>query len=115
MVEPIHKMDTAAFKKFIIKVGTIISVEEAPGCKIKAYLLRIDFGQIIGSKVSIAQLTNYSKDSLLPKRILAVVNLASRHIGEYTSEVLVLGVPTEDKGTALIVPDMIAVVGSELF
>jgi len=39
----------------------------------------------------------------------------SRRIGKYVSEVLTLWWPTEDGGTALVVPEMKAIVGGRVF
>ena len=47
--------------------------------------------------------------------MLAVINWVPRQVGKHISEVLILGVPTSDRGTALIVPDMPAITGGELF
>jgi hypothetical protein len=44
-----------------------------------------------------------------------VVNLKPRQVGKHISEVLVLGVPTHDRGTALVIPEMEAIVGGRLF
>ena len=115
MSEQEEMIDFSAFQNVDIRVGIIRSVERAEGVRIPAYKLMIDFGHDIGTKKSIAQATNYAGEELLNKQILAVVNLKPRQVGTHLSEVLTLGVPTEDRGTALVVPDMTAVVGGKLF
>jgi tRNA-binding protein len=82
---------------------------------VPAYKLTIDFGTELGTRRSIAQATNYSPQSLLGRQVLAVFNLKPRQVGKHISEVLVLGVPTEDRGTSLIVPEMEATTGGRLF
>jgi len=104
-------IDFSVFQRVDVRVGVITSVEHAEGVRVHAYKLLIDFGPEIGTKKSIAQATNYAKESLLGKQILGVVNLKPRQVGKYISEVLVLGVPTADRGTALVVPDMPAIIG----
>ena len=108
-------IDFSVFEQVDIRVGRITSVEVAEGCRVPAYKLVIEFGPDLGTRRSIAQATNYSLQSLLGRQVLAVVNLEPRQVGKHVSEVLVLGVPTEDKGTALVVPEMEATIGGRLF
>lgn len=103
------------FEKLNIRVGKIIEVEDFPETKNPSYKLKIDFGKEIGIKKSCAQAINYPKEKLLNKQVLCVINFPPKQIANAVSEVLVLGVPTEDKGTALVVPDMEAVLGSKIF
>jgi len=115
MEEPTTVVEFAVFQQIDVRVGRIASVDPAEGCRVPAYKLVIDFGPAIGTRRSIAQATNYPRESLVGRQVLAVVNFKPRQIGKHTSEVLVLGVPTQDKGTALVVPDMEATIGSRLF
>ena len=115
MSDQTQTIDFSVFEQVDIRVGRISSVEVAEGCRVPAYKLAIDFGPEIGIRHSIAQATNYSPQSLVDRQVLAVVNLKPRQVGKHISEVLVLGVPTEDKGTALIVPEMEATIGGRLF
>jgi tRNA-binding protein len=108
-------IDFSLFEQVDIRVGRISSVEIAEGCRVPAYKLVIDFGPDLETRRSIAQATNYSPQSLLGRQVLAVVNLEPRQVGKHISEVLVLGVPTEDKGTSLVVPEMEATIGGRLF
>ncbi len=93
------------FAKLDIRVGTIISAKEFVEAKKSAYKLEIDFGSDIGIKKSSAQITQlYTKEDLIGKQILAVVNFPAKQIANYLSEVLVLGVYALD-GVVLITPD----------
>lgn len=84
------------FKKVDIRVGTIIDASINKGAKKKAYKMKIDFGPL-GIKKSSAQITDlYKEDELIGKQIIAVVNFRPIHISEVTSEVLVLGVITNN-------------------
>ena len=111
----VNTIDFLSFERVDIRVGVICSVEKAKGCTKSAYKLEIDFGPEVGVKKSIAQLAHYPKEQLIDRQILGVVNLKPRQIGQHTSEVLTLGVPTSSNGTALVVPDMQAIIGSKLF
>ncbi|HEY4831490.1 MAG TPA: hypothetical protein VIH61_02910 [Waddliaceae bacterium] len=53
-----------------------------------------------------AQITNlYSKENLIGKQVLAVVNFPPKQVGSFMSEVLVLGLSDESNAIVLIGPD----------
>ena len=104
------------FVKLDIRVGKIIDVQDFPEARKPAYKLTINFGNEIGIKKSSAQLPqNYSKDEVLGKQILAVVNFPPRQIGPVKSEVLTLGVPDENGDCILIIPEQNVPLGGKLF
>jgi tRNA-binding protein len=105
------------FEKVDVRVGTIVSVEEFPEARKPAYKLTIDFGKDIGTKRSSARLVaHYTKEELIGKKVLGVVNFPPRQIGPFVSEVLTLGVPDEKGECVLIVPDKgDAIVGGRLY
>ncbi|MBH1980382.1 tRNA-binding protein [Candidatus Saccharibacteria bacterium] len=104
------------FEKLDIRVGKIVEVQDFPEARKPAYKLLIDFGDEIGTKKSSAQLPqNYSKDELIDKLILGVVNFPSRQIGPVKSEVLTLGVPDSNGDCILVIPDQAIPVGGRLF
>jgi tRNA-binding protein len=80
------------FEKIEMYVGTILQVNDFPEARKAAYQLTIDFGIEIGIKKSSAQITKrYSKEDLIGKQIIAVVNFPKKQIGKFMSECLVLG------------------------
>lgn len=80
------------FQKVDIRVGTIIEVLDFPKARVPAYQLKIDFGAL-GIKKSSAQITTlYSKDNLLNKQVIAVINFKPKQIANFKSECLVLGI-----------------------
>ena len=83
------------FIKFNIQVGTIIDVKENIKAKKPAYVIDIDFGEKDGIKKSSAQITNYSKNELLNRKIVAVTNFSKKNIAGVLSEVLILGAITD--------------------
>ena len=85
------------FLKLDIRVGTIVEVKDFEKAKKPAYQLKIDFGSL-GIKAL------YSKEDLIGKQILAVVNFPPRQIANFLSEVLVLGTYSEE-GVVLVVPE----------
>lgn len=114
-------MDNSAtiedFLKLDIRVGVITTVEDFPEARKPAYKLTIDFGLEIGTKRSSAQITkHYTKEELINKKILGVVNFPPRQIGPFISEVLTLGVPDENNEVILITPERDdAVIGGKLY
>lgn len=104
------------FEKVDIRVGTIIEAHDFPGARKPAYKLMIDFGPEIGIKRSSAQITQYySKDDLIGKQVLAVVNFPEKQIGSFFSQVLTLGLPDENKNVVLVNPGFKVPNGSRLF
>lgn len=85
------------FEKVVMRVGTILEVADFPEARKPAYQLTIDFGDEIGIKKSSAQITKqYTKEDLVGKQIIAVVNFPKKQIGKFMSECLVLGSVNND-------------------
>lgn len=104
------------FEKIDIRVGKIIEVEDFPQARKPAYKLTIDFGLEIGIKRSSAQITkHYTKEALLGKQIMAVVNFPTKQIGPFISEVLTLGVPDENGDTVLLGPTSEVPLGGKMY
>ena len=83
------------FVSFNIQVGTIVDVKENIKARKPAYVVEIDFGKKDGIKKSSAQITNYSKNELLNRKIIAVTNFPKKNIAGVLSEVLILGAITD--------------------
>ena len=90
------------FQKIQILTGTIKTVEINKKARKPSYILLIDFGPAIGTKISSAQITNYSIDELINRQIVAVCNFENRNIAGIESEVLVLGAVNENKEVILL-------------
>ena len=93
------------FEKVDMRVGRIVAVEDFPEARRPAWKLRIDFGPEIGEKRSSAQITNYAREQLDGRLVVAVVNFPPRQIGPVRSEVLVLGAVADDHPVLLLEPD----------
>jgi len=93
------------FEKVDMRVGRIVSVEDFPQARRPAWKLRIDFGPELGEKRSSAQVTNYAREELEGRLVVAVVNFPPRQIGPVRSEVLVLGAVADDHPVLLLEPD----------
>lgn len=91
-IEPLTQLD--------LRVGVITDVQPFPEARKPAWRLQVDLGPL-GTKGSSAQLTNYAPDELLGRRVVCAVNLGTRRIAGFTSELLVLAGLQPD-GTALL-------------
>lgn len=93
------------FEKVEMRVGTIIAVNDFPEARNPAYQLQIDFGTEVGIRKSSAQITSlYTKEELLNKQIVAVVNFPKKQIANFMSECLVMGA-VNGKEVTLVNPD----------
>ncbi|GAH45239.1 unnamed protein product [marine sediment metagenome] len=103
------------FLKLDMRVGEVTKVEDFPEARNPSYKFEIDFGLEIGTKLSCAQLTNYSQDELMGRQIVAVVNFPPKNIAGFLSEVLILGVPMEGEVVSLLEPRDEAIIGGRVY
>lgn len=102
------------FMKLDIRVGEIVEAEVFHNARKPAYKLWVDFGEEIGTKKASAQITElYEVDKLIGQQVLGVVNFPPRQIADFMSEVLVLGIYS-DQGVVLIKPDKTVKKGDKL-
>ena len=88
------------FAKLDIRVGKIIEVEDAETKK-PMYKIKVDFGSL-GIKQAIAGIKpNYSKEELLNKKFIFVINLEPKKIGNVLSECMILAATQGDKVVVL--------------
>jgi|SRR3989344_570385 len=104
------------FEKVDIRVGEIVKVEDFPEARKPAYKLMIDFGPEIGTKKSSVQITkHYSKEELIKKLVIGVVNFSPKQIGPFVSEVLTLGLADENGDVVLLSPTKKVPKGGKMF
>jgi tRNA-binding protein len=88
-----------------IRIGTVVNAEPFPEARRPSIRLEIDFGAELGRRRSSAQITDhYAPEQLVGRQVVAVVNIGTRRIAGFTSEVLVLGGMTAG-GVVLLAPD----------
>jgi tRNA-binding protein len=93
-VGPAPQITYDDFRRVDIRVGTITAVEPFPEARRPAFKLTIDFGAVIGTRRSSAQIVaHYKPNELVGRQVAAVVNFPRKQIGKFMSEVLVLGFP----------------------
>lgn len=100
----------AEFFAIDMRVGTVVGAEPFPEARKPSIRLVIDFGSEIGEKRSSAQLTmHYTPETLVGRQVVAAVNLGTRRIAGFSSEVLVLGgMPTQAEVVLLAVERPVA-------
>jgi tRNA-binding protein len=94
------------FEKVELRAGTVVEVEDFPEARKPAYKVTVDFGPEIGRKKTSARVSElYSKQELLGRQVLGVVNFPAKQIGPVRSEFLLTGLHREDGAVVLAVPD----------
>ncbi|WP_282069483.1 tRNA-binding protein [Olleya namhaensis] len=92
------------FTKVDLRIGTILEVNDFPEARNPAYQLTIDFGDL-GIKKTSAQITTlYTKETLLNRQIVAVVNFPRKQIAKFMSDCLVVGA-VDGKDVILLNPE----------
>lgn len=104
-----------AFNEVDIRVGEVVRVELNEKANKPAYKFWINFGEL-GEKTTSAQYTKlYSPEELVGKQVVCAVNLGSRKIAGFTSEVLMLGVDREPGEVVYLTTERAVPLGSKIF
>ena len=106
-----------SFDEFLavdLRVGRVTAVEDFPEARKPAWKLTIDFGPEIGVKRSSAQITEYAREELEGRLVVAVVNFPPRQIGPFMSEVLTVGASDEHGRVILLRPDADVPLGARI-
>ena len=92
------------FEQVDFRVGRVVSVDNFPEALKPAYQLTIDFGPLGILKSSAQLCSNNSKESLMGRQVVAVINFPVKKIADFDSQCLVLGA-TQGKDVFLLPPD----------
>lgn len=104
-----------AFELLELRVGRITRAEVNEQARKPSYKLWIDFGRL-GERTSSAQLTElYAADDLVGRQVIAAVNLGSRRIAGFDSQVLVLGLPDVEGRVVLLQPQRDVPLGGRVY
>ena len=104
-----------AFEILDMRVGRILRAEPNERARNPSYKLWIDFGPL-GEKTSSAQVRAlYRVEDLVGRLVVAAVNLGSRNIAGFASEVLVLGLPSESGEVVLLAVERDVPLGGRVY
>jgi tRNA-binding protein len=104
-----------AFQLLELRVGRVVKAEVHEKARKPSYKLWIDLGPL-GVKRSSAQITElYTPEGLVGRLVVCAVNLGTRVIGGFPSEVLVLGVKDEEGRVVLLTPEREVPLGEKVF
>jgi tRNA-binding protein len=104
-----------AFGLLDLRLGRVVRAEPNERARKPSYKLWINFGPL-GEKTSSAQVRAlYPVDELVGRLVIAAVNLGSRNIAGFTSEVLVLGVRSAEGEVVLLGVDREVPLGGRVY
>jgi tRNA-binding protein len=104
-----------AFATLDLRVGRIVRAEPNERARKPSFKLWIDFGPL-GERTSSAQLRAlYRSEDLIGRLVIAAVNLGTRNIAGFQSEVLVLGLPSESGEVVLLAVEREVPLGGRVY
>jgi tRNA-binding protein len=92
------------FSKVEMKVGRISSVDDIPAARKPMYKLNVEFGEGLTKQCVAGIKDRYSKEDLLGKIVVAVVNLEPKSVAGVVSECMLLAA-FNDSELSLLSPD----------
>ena len=105
-------VDPRTFFDLDLRAGRIVEVEDFPQARRPAWKLTVDFGPVVGTLRTSAQITNYLEDELRGRMVVGALNLGRKRIAGLTSEFLVLGTLDPDGTVRLLDVDPAAQPGA---
>lgn len=103
----------ADFGKVEMRVGKITSVEDIPTARKPIYKLMVDFGDGSSKQCAAGIKDRYSKEDLMGKVVVAVVNLEPKAVAGVMSECMLLAA-FNDSELSLVSPDKDISIGTKV-
>jgi tRNA-binding protein len=99
-----RKPDVGAegFSAVDMRAGRVTAAEPFPEARKPSWKLTVDFGPVVGTLRTSAQITNYTADELVGRLVVGALNLGRKRIAGFTSEFLVLGALDPDGTVRLL-------------
>ena len=95
-----------------MRVGRVTAVEPFPEARNPSWKLTVDFGPVVGELRTSAQVTNYTEEELVGRKVVGAINLGPKRIAGFRSEFLVLGSMDADGTVRLLQVEDEAALGS---
>jgi len=92
------------FGQLDIRVGKVVEVDEMPQARKPMYRMKIDFGDGTPRQCVAGIKASYTKEQLLGKIVVAVVNLPPKAVVGIVSECMLLAA-VDNGGASLLSPD----------
>ncbi|MGI9188485.1 MAG: tRNA-binding protein [Gaiellales bacterium] len=102
------------FAAIDMRVGVVLEVRAFPEARKPAWQIQVDFGPEFGTRWTSAQVTNYTAEELVGRRVVGTLNLGTRRIAGFTSEFLLLGAVQADGSVVLLDVDDDAELGAPI-
>lgn len=97
-----------------MRVGQVLEVRPFPEARRPAWQLHVDFGPELGRRWTSAQVTSYTAEELVGRRVVGAINLGTRRIAGFASEFLLLGAVQTDGSVVLLDVEPSAALGSRI-
>lgn len=101
-LQALDEVGAAGFFAVDMRAGVVTAVDPFPEARKPAWKLTVDFGPVIGTLQTSAQITNYPREELLGRTVVGALNLGRKRIAGFTSEFLVLGALDPDGTVRLL-------------
>ncbi len=92
----------AGFFALDLRAGRVVDVAPFPEARQPSWKLVVDFGPVLGTLRTSAQVTNYEADQLVGRLVVGACNLGRKRIAGFVSEFLVLGALDADGTVRLL-------------
>jgi tRNA-binding protein len=109
-------MSLDALNALELRVGRITRAEVNERARKPAYKLWIDFGAEQGSRTSSAQIAAlYSPEELVGRLVICAMNLGTRNIAGFESQVLTMGLNDAEGRVVLLQPEREVPLGERVY
>ena len=85
-----------------LRAGRVVTVEPFPEARKPSLKVTVDFGPLVGTLSTSAQITNYSPEELEGRMVVGAINLGEKRIAGFKSQFLILGALDPDGTVRLL-------------
>jgi len=104
-----------AFESVDIRIGRVIGAELNPKARTPAFKMTLDFGEL-GTRTCSGQYPAvYQAEQIIGKQVVCAMNLGSRRIAGFESQVLMLGAPDADCHAVFLTTERDVPLGARVF
>lgn len=104
-----------AFERIEMRVGRVLRAESNPKARVPAYKMVIDFGELGTRNCSGQYPALYAPEALVGRLVVCAMNLGSRRIAGFESQVLMLGAPDPAGNAVILTTERDVPLGARIF